>query len=232
MRLIKRVNTILAAQLNDIVDTFEKPERMLRQAIREMETALERAVESTAKAIAAEKRLRREAAECRAQAQSWQERAAQFVAQHDETRARQALSRRLEKDKLAEALARELAQSEETTARLRRQLESLRTRLAEARRHLASLIARQRAAEARRQFVQALGHFDADLAAFRRFDELSQRVEETEAHVDAECELCGTDLDERSLGGPGLDPEIEAELALLKQNQSTESATTGPIQGG
>src|SRR5580700_6173769 len=129
MRLIKRVNAILAAQLNDIVDTFEKPERMLRQAIREMETALERAVESTAKAIAAEKRLRREAAECRGQAQSWRERAAQFVAQNDETRARQALSRRLEKDKLAESLERQLAESEETTARLRRQLESLRARL-------------------------------------------------------------------------------------------------------
>ena len=114
---------------------------------------------------------------------------AQFVAQNDEARARQALARRLEKEKLAESLERQFAQSEETTARLRRQLESLRDRLADARRHLASLMVRQRAAEARRQFVQALGHFDADLEAFRRFDELSQRVEETEAEVDAECEL-------------------------------------------
>jgi phage shock protein A len=224
MRLIKRVNAILTAQLNDIVDTFEKPERMLRQAIREMEMALERAVESTAKAIAAEKRLKREAAECRAQAQSWQQRAGQFVAQHDDARARQALSRKLEKDNLAGTLEEQLAQSEETTARLRRQLESLRARLAEARRHLSSLIARQRAAEARRQFVQALGHFDADLAAFRRFDELSQRVEETEAHVEAECELFGVDFDE-----PGLNPEIEAELEILKQShQTTDSATARP----
>jgi phage shock protein A len=226
MRLIKRMNAILTAQLNDIVDTFEKPERMLRQAIREMETALERAVESTAKAIAAEKRLRREAAECRTQSQAWQQRASQFVAQNDDERARQALSRKLEKDKLALALDGQLAQSEEMTGKLRRQLESLRTRLAEARRHLASLIARQRAAEARRQFVQALGHFDADLAAFRRFDELSQRIEETEAYVEAECELCGADLDE-----PGLDPQIEAELEILKQGRSSDRATTAPHQG-
>jgi phage shock protein A len=226
MRLIKRVNAILAAQLNDIVDTFEKPERMLRQAIREMETALERAVESTAKAIAAEKRLRREAAECHAQAQAWQERAVRFVAQKDDERARQALARKLEKNKLAISLDGQLAQSEETTARLRRQLESLRARLAEARRHLAALIARQRAAEARRQFVQALGHFDADLAAFRRFDELSQRVEETEARVEAECELCGADLDE-----PGPDPEIEAELRTLKESQARGAATAGTNQG-
>jgi phage shock protein A len=230
MRLMKRVNAILTAQLNDIVDTFEKPERMLRQAIREMETALERAVESTAKAIAAEKRLRHEAAECRTQAQAWQERAAQFVAKHDDEQARRALARKLEKDKLAETLEGQLAQSEETTGKLRRQLESLRTRLAEARRHLASLIARQRAAEARRQFVQALGHFDADLAAFRRFDELSQRIEETEAHVEAECELCGVNLDE-----PDVDPQIEAELELLKQGrpdaERSERAATGSLQG-
>jgi hypothetical protein len=54
----------------------------------------------------------------------------------------------------------------------------------------------------------------------------SRRVEETEARVEAECELCGADLDE-----PGLDPQIEAELQILKQGRSSDSATTGRNQG-
>jgi phage shock protein A len=221
MRLIKRVNAILTAQLNDIVDTFEKPERMLKQAIREMETALERAVESTAKAIAAEKRLRRELTDCRGQAQSWQDRAVKFVDRHDDANARHALARKAEKEKLAESLGRQLAQSEESTARLRRQLETLRERLAEARRHLASLVARQRTAEARRQFVQALGHFDADIEAFRRFEELADRVDQTEAEVEAQSELCGADFE-----APGHDPDVEAELQALKQRRAAETAGT------
>jgi phage shock protein A len=211
MRLIKRVNAILTAQLNDIVDTFEKPERMLKQAIREMEAALESAIESTAKAIAAEKRLRRERADAQAQAETWHGRAVQLVKKSDDGGARQALARKAEKQKLAESLGRELLQSEATTGQLRRQLDVLRGRLADAKRHLAALVARQRAAEARRQFVQAVGHFDTDLEAFRRFENLSERIDETEAEVDARCELQGADFDDA-----GLDPHVEAELATLK----------------
>jgi len=215
MRLIKRVNAILAAQLNDIVDTFEKPESLLKQAIREMEASLGRAFESTAKAIAAEKRLKRELAGCRERARSWQDRALQFVGRDEDANARHALARRAEQEKVADSLSGQLVQSAETTARLRRQLDVLRGRITEAKRHLASLVARQRAAEARRHFVRALGHFDADLQAFRRFDELSERIEDAEAEIDAQCELCGAKIDE-----PGLDPEIEAELAALKQLRS------------
>jgi phage shock protein A len=226
MRLIKRVNAILTAQLNDIVDTFEKPERMLKQAIREMETALERAVESTAKAIAAEKRLRRELTDCWGQAQSWLDRAVKFVARHDDANARQALARKVEKEKLAESLSRQLARSEESTARLRRQLETLRERLAEARRHLASLVARQRTAEARRQFVQALGHFNTDIESFRRFEDLAERVDQTEAEVEAQSELCGEDFEV-----PRHDPDVEADLQALKAQHAADAETAGTEKG-
>ena len=106
MRLIKRVNAIVAAQLDEIVETFEKPERMLKLAIREMETALQTAAESTAKAIAAEKRLRREHADSLARAESWRDRAAQFVKTNDDGNARRALTRKIEHEQLAETLSR------------------------------------------------------------------------------------------------------------------------------
>jgi phage shock protein A len=212
MRLIKRVNAILAAQLNEIVDTFEKPEQMMKQAIREMEATLHSAIESTAKAIAAEKRLRQELAVCRAHAQSWRDRAAQFVRNNDDVGARRALARKIEHEKLADTLSQQLAQFEETTAHLRRQLDTLRGRLAEAKRHLASLVARQRAAEARQRFVQALGHFDADVEAFRRFDELSRRVDEAEAEAEAQSELCSAPPEEIDY-----DAEIEAGLQELRR---------------
>jgi phage shock protein A len=227
MRLIKRVNAILTAQLNDIVDTFEKPERMLKQAIREMEAALESAIASTAKAIAAEKRLRRERSDAQAQAETWHGRAVQLVQKGDDVAARHALARKAEKQKSAETLSRQLVESETTTGRLRRQLDVLRGRLADAKRHLAALVARQRAAEARRQFVQALGHFDADLEAFRRFEALSERIDETEAEVDARCELQGADFDDASP-----DPQVESELATLKQQSAAINGPHSSIRGG
>ena len=41
MRLFRRIGDIVAANLNDLVDRFEDPEVMLKQAIREMETMIE-----------------------------------------------------------------------------------------------------------------------------------------------------------------------------------------------
>ena len=43
MRLFQRIGDIIAANLNDLVDRFEDPEVMLKQAIREMETMIESA---------------------------------------------------------------------------------------------------------------------------------------------------------------------------------------------
>lgn len=197
--------------VDDIVDAFEKPEQLLRQAIRDMQGAFDHAVDSTAQALAAEKRLRQQLSATRDQARHWHERALHAIQGQNEEAARRALAHRIEGERAAETLAEQLLQSEESTRRLRNQLETLRNRLGDAKRSLNSLIARQRAAEARRRFVKTLGQFNADVAAFRRFEELSQRVEQSEAEADAHEELCGVDFDE-----PSNAREIEAALQALK----------------
>jgi len=212
MRILQRVNQIVVAQFNEIVETFERPEPLLKQTIQEMETAVESATESTAKAIAAEKRLRQQLAECRGRAEIWRARAVESVRADDDEAARKALLRQREQERLATALAEQLARSEETGGRLRQQLDAMRGRLTEARRQLTSLVARQRSAEARRRFVKALGRFDTDAEAFQRFDELARRVGDAEAEADAMSELCCPEdvwID--------ADTDIELELQALKK---------------
>lgn len=211
MQLMKRVNTIIAAQLNEIVEGFEKPEQMLRQVIREMDAALQRATESTARAIAAEKRTSQELADCQEQAHSWRNRAAVAVKQGNDKTARTAIGRAIDQERLAGGLSRQLARLAETNERLHSQLDSMRTRLSDARRQLSSLIARQRSAEARQRFVKALGHFDDDAEAFHRFNELSGRVLDTEAEAEAIDLLCGNEMNESTL-----DAQIDAEMQVLK----------------
>ena len=60
MRLFQRIGDIIAANLNDLVDRFEDPEVMLKQAIREMETMIEGATGGAARAIAGERLLARD----------------------------------------------------------------------------------------------------------------------------------------------------------------------------
>jgi phage shock protein A len=218
MGFFRRVNTIIVAQVNDIVDAFDNPERLLKQAIREMEDALRRALESTARAIALERRLRQQAADARARIESWQARATESLNKGDEEAARRAVARKLENDRLANDLAKQHAHAEETAAALRRRLDSMRGRLAEARRQLAELVARQRSAEARKQFATALGQFQSDIEAFDRFEEMSRRVSDAEAEVELLDDLSGL-----AAGDELIEADVEAEFHLLR-NASTPSA--------
>ncbi|HET6324943.1 MAG TPA: PspA/IM30 family protein [Planctomycetaceae bacterium] len=211
MRLLKRVNTVITAQLHDVVECFENPEKILKQTIREMEATLEKATESTARAIAGERQLERRLAEARTSADRSQARARDAIKNGDESTARTALARRREVETGAAALATQLAQCQTSNARLRQQLEQLRGRLAAAKGEMGVLIARQRSAEAQRQFAKIPTSGSFDLESFHYFDELSRRVDQTEAEAEALSELR---FDETSEGH--LTAEIERELQRLK----------------
>ena len=228
MRLIKRVNAILTAQLNDIVDTFEKPERMLKQAIREMEAALESAIESTAKAIAAEKRLRRERSDAQAQAETWHGRAVQLVQKGDDVAARHALARKAEKQKSAETLEPAAASNRK---RQRAGCGGSSTSFAGDWPTRSGTWRRSSRGSARpKRDGNSCRRSDISTRISRRSaasKTLSERIDETEAEVDARCELQGADFDDASP-----DPQVESELATLKQQSAAINGPHSSIRGG
>src|SRR5947208_1437969 len=57
MGIFRRVSDIISANVNEMVESFESPEMMLRQAIREMDAAVGRTAEAAARAIAESKLL-------------------------------------------------------------------------------------------------------------------------------------------------------------------------------
>src|SRR5580693_2075751 len=119
MKLLKRVNTVITAQLHEVVECFENPERILKQIIREMEETLQKVTESTARAIAGEKQLERRLAETRTNAERWQARAREAIKSGDEPTARTALARRCEVETGAATLAAQLAHCKDANAHLR-----------------------------------------------------------------------------------------------------------------
>ena len=84
MRLFQRIGDIIAANLNDLVDRFEDPEVMLKQAIREMETMIEGATGGAARAIAGERLLARDLSDHEQKAASWRGRAEEAVVRGDD----------------------------------------------------------------------------------------------------------------------------------------------------
>jgi phage shock protein A len=213
MGLFRRISDIVCANFNELVDQFEDPEAMLRQAVREMETAVNSAMNRAAKSLAHEKLLARQLDDQRRQAEHWHQRAAEAVHRGDDDQARRAVGRKLESVKLQEALADQLSATEAANRKLRTQIDAMRVRLSEARRSLAVMAARQQSALARKQLAGGLGDLCVDNSAFSRFDRICRDIEFTEAEAEAYIELCG----DTNLETPDdIDLEIEAELQAIK----------------
>lgn len=216
MGLFKRVGDIISANLNEMVDRFEDPEKMLRQAVREMEQAVASALDGAVRVIANERLLARQLDEQRGLLERCRQRAEEAVRAGDDDAARRALLRKVEHAKLVDALSDQHAAAEAAATRLRRQIDALRVRLAEARRKQAALIARRRAADAHWKLAETINSVTVDESAFNKFDRMSRKVEQAEAEADALIELTRhSDTDD------DFDPaavEIETELEALKQN--------------
>ena len=221
MGIFRRISDIIAANLNDFTERFENPERMLKQAIREMEESIGRVTEQTAKAMAGQITLSRELERNRAEQQQWQQRAVKATEAGDDALAGRALARKNEHKKIVAALEDQLQATCEASRTLQRQLEAMKAKLAEARRNLTTLSARQRAADFRmRMHCQAAGlTTDVDDRAFAKFDRLKSKVEQAEAEAEAMVKLwaqrAGASAADVEI--PGHELEVAAELAEIKQ---------------
>jgi phage shock protein A len=219
MGFFKRISDIVSANINDLVEGWEQPEKMLKQVVREMEATIEDSRKSVAKAMASEKLVAKELTENQRQATEWQARAEHAIEAGDDGLARKALVRKQEHEKLAAALLDQHTAALEASTTLRRQLDAMQAKLAEAKRRLGTLSARQKAAEVRSR-VQ-LNNIDPKLNtdAFAKFDRLREKVERAEAEADALRELaadndfrvdCETEINAADL-------ELDAELIALKK---------------
>jgi phage shock protein A len=222
MGIFKRISDIVSANLNDLTEGWENPEQMLRQAIREMDESISVATRETARALANEKLLTKELEKNRNQAERWHERAEQAVAAGDDELARKALARKQEHEKLVFALDDQLNAARDAATSLKRQLEAMKAKLAEAKRSLATLSARQRAADFRMKMdsVGANVATDLDDDAFAKFERLRNRVEQTEAEAEAMSELRGMAATASELESEcELEDvsDVEAQLADLKR---------------
>jgi phage shock protein A len=215
MGLIKRMSALVTANLNDLVDQCENPEKMLKQAVRDMETALGRLMDSAARAIAHHKLLGRQLSSEREAIAKRFKLAEAAVARGDDEAARRELRHKAEHQRLAEALARQVETADALGQRLRNQVTAMRIKLAEARRKLVDISARSRAAAAQRKFVEHMPDETCAGVTSADFESICARVEQSEAETEALLELIG-----EPDATQALDTEIEAELRALKEAAS------------
>ncbi len=221
MGLFKRISDIVSANINELTEQFEDPEKMLKQAIREMEESIAEVTTQTARAMANEKNLSRELKRNRGQQEQWQSRAEQAVEAGDDSLARKALARKNEHAQVVTALEDQLEAAQEASGTMKHQVAAMKAKLAEAKRNLTTLSVRQRAANFRKKLdSQAAGvSTDVDDNAFAKFDRLKSKVEQAEDEAEAIAELraeqAGGTVEDLDIPDDELD--VSAELADLKK---------------
>jgi phage shock protein A len=219
MRLLNRLSDIVSANLNELVERYEDPELLLKQAVREMDESIRVALEHAVKVVAHEKILARQLADQESAITLWRQRAEAAVQRGEDQAAREALRHKRGHEAVCGSLAKQLEEATRAGQSLRKQIAALRLRTEEARRKLVLLAARQRAAQARQRLLREFNAVPIGGDAFQKFERMCRKVERTEAEADALAELTGNDCAVAELCtsevGTG-DKDIEAELAALK----------------
>jgi phage shock protein A len=216
--LFKRINDVISANINELIDRVEDPERMVKQIIREMEENISKAREGVVEALASEKQLQKELESNQNQVVEWLGKAQTALQHNNEELARAALARKKEHEAICKALEPSWLSAKNTSDKLKSQLKALEAKLEEAKRKRTSLAARQHAAQARQQMDKTLEHFQTGINAQSNFDRMEDKIAALEAKAEALEELRNDSSQlEREFLDIEVNAEIDAELLSLKR---------------
>ena len=214
MGLLERVSTLIRANINDIVDRAEDPEKMIKQVILDMENQYLQVKTQVAVSIADQHMLEKKLRENEDTAKDWMRKAEIAVDKSQDDLARSALDRYQTSRRLAQSYREQVDDQKVQVDALKGALMKLEQKLEEAKSKRDLLLARHRRSVALGKAAHAqtiLG----DNSKSATFDRLKDRVHHTEAVATAEVELLTDDVGEK-LTRLDRDAEVDRLLAELK----------------
>jgi phage shock protein A len=196
MAVLERVATLVRANLNDLIDRAEDPEKMIKQVILDMENQLLQVKTQVAITMADHHLLQKKQAEQQDKAAEWMRKAELAVDKAQDDLARAALERFQSFTKMAESYTQQVTDQKQQVDTLRRALEQLEQKLTEARQKSDVLIAQHRRARAleRASDAQLIMTGTGPAAGF---DRMQRKVMHGEAVSQAKSELVTDDVDRR-----------------------------------
>jgi phage shock protein A len=226
MGIFSRIGRLVKANLNELVSKSEDPEKILNQLILDMKEQLIDAKKQVAKAIADEKRLKKQMDSEVEKAEEWEKKAMTAVRSERDDLAKEALERKAEHDELAAEYKEQWQQQKKAADKLRNSLRQLNEKIEEAKRKKSLLIARKKRAEAQKTIQDTMSGLN-DTSAFEAFDRMEGKIDQIEAEAEATAELTEAEYqgDELSAKFDELETEEGSDQALeaLKAKMGMEA---------
>jgi len=155
MSIFTRLFKIGQATVNKVMDSFEKPELMLEQALRDKEQQIREAKQSIQKCIATEHQTRAMMEQEKTQKAEWEQRAEAALGADKEDLAVKALQRASEHEEKATSYEQEWSAQKEAVEELKKDIFKLEDELGEVKRNKDFIISQSKASEVKKQIYEA-----------------------------------------------------------------------------
>lgn len=218
MALLERVATLIRANLNELVDRAENPEKMIKQVILDMQNQFMQVKTQVAIALADLHLLEKKQQENKMREEEWMRKAQLAVSKGDDKLARAGLDRAMSYKQMAANFVEQIEDQRSQVEVLKDALNALARKISEAEGKSEVLIAQHRRTKAVGRAADA-----SQKAALQEsggaFERMSNKVMHAEAVTQATIELSGEDI-ERKFEKLEREQEIDRMLEELKGRKS------------
>jgi len=217
MGLFDRLSRVVRSNLNAAVSAAEDPEKILEQALIDMQEQLLQLRQAVANAIATLKREEQQLSQAETDVNTWTAKAKLALEKGNETLAKEALVRKKGYVDSSNLLRPQVEEQRKQVEKLKGQLLTLEAKIAEAKTKKNILVSRAKTAKANEQVNKTLSGINP-ASALSAFERMEEKVLELEARSDASVELGGTGIDQQFAALESSD--VDDELAALKAQVS------------
>ncbi|KAG8457149.1 hypothetical protein KFE25_004116 [Diacronema lutheri] len=210
----ERFVRLVKANVNKALANAEDPEKVLDQAVVDMQTDLVKVRQSYAEVTASQRRMKEQMRMAEDEAAKWYKRAQLALEKGEEDLAREALERRRGQDDLATNLATQLERQDSSLTGLFDAMKELESKILEAKMKKDQYIARARTAKATSKVNDMLSDVGSS-SAVAAFERMKDKVEALEAEAETQREL-------KQLQGSQAPVSMEAKFKALEGNSKID----------
>ena len=218
MALLERVSTLIRANLNDLIDRAEDPEKMIKQVILDMQNQLLQVKTQVAIAIADQHLLEKKQKENADKIAEWMRKAELAVDKKQDDLARAALERSMSYKQMAGSFDSLVTDQKTEVDNLKSALHKLEQKLAEAESKSDMLIAQHRRSRALANASDAQMAI-GDKSKVATFERMKSKVRHAEAVSKAKAEMANDNVEDR-LAALEKQDEIEKLLKEIKARRA------------
>ena len=218
MALLERVSTLIRANLNDLIDKAEEPEKMIKQVILDMQNQLIQVKTQVAIAIADQHVLEKKQKDNSEKEAEWMRKAELAVDKKQDDLARAALERSMSYKQMASSFDSLVTDQRTEVDNLKSALRNLEQKLVEAQSKSDMLIAEHRRARASAKASDARMAI-GDKSKIATFERMKNKVQHGSAVSQAKAELASESVDDKFAALEKQD-EIEKLLKEIKERRA------------